>query len=140
MHMRKLINPIASDESDPAAANALQEGLGGQFGEMRTMMQYRSRASITAASSSSTRTCSRRWATEEISHVELIATTINQLLDGAPGYDGDPRAPLDTAPRVARPRWQAPCPAATSHHFLVGARGVVAGRRGGQPLVGLMRP
>ncbi|MEU5845797.1 manganese catalase family protein [Saccharopolyspora shandongensis] len=25
------------DEPDPAAANALQEGLGGQFGEMRTM-------------------------------------------------------------------------------------------------------
>lgn len=24
----------------PNAANALQEGLGGQFGEMRTMMQY----------------------------------------------------------------------------------------------------
>lgn len=28
------------DQPDPSAANALQEGLGGQFGEMRTMMQY----------------------------------------------------------------------------------------------------
>jgi len=39
-HVQKLINEIVPDEPDPAAANALQEGLGGQFGEMRTMMQY----------------------------------------------------------------------------------------------------
>lgn len=39
-HAQKLINPIVDDEPDPSAANALQEGLGGQFGEMRTMMQY----------------------------------------------------------------------------------------------------
>lgn len=31
---------VVADQSDPQAANALQEGLGGQFGEMRTMMQY----------------------------------------------------------------------------------------------------
>ena len=37
-HIQKLINPIAADEPDPAAANILQEGLGGQFGEIRTMM------------------------------------------------------------------------------------------------------
>ena len=40
LYTEKLINDIAGDEPDPAAANALQEGLGGQFGEMRTMMQY----------------------------------------------------------------------------------------------------
>ena len=40
MHAQRLINEIVPDEPDPAAANALQEGLGGQFGEMRTMMQY----------------------------------------------------------------------------------------------------
>ena len=39
-HVQKLINEIVPDEPDPAAANALQEGLGGQFSEMRTMMQY----------------------------------------------------------------------------------------------------
>ena len=39
-HIQNLINPITADEPDPAAANILQEGLGGQFGEMRTMMQY----------------------------------------------------------------------------------------------------
>jgi hypothetical protein len=40
MHVQRMINEIVADEPDPAAANALQEGLGGQFGEMRTMMQY----------------------------------------------------------------------------------------------------
>jgi hypothetical protein len=39
-HIQNLILDIAQDEPDPTAANALQEGLGGQFGEMRTMMQY----------------------------------------------------------------------------------------------------
>jgi len=39
-HVQSLINPIVDDQPDPSAANALQEGLGGQFGEMRTMMQY----------------------------------------------------------------------------------------------------
>ncbi len=40
LHTQQLINEIVVDQPDPAAANALQEGLGGQFGEMRTMMQY----------------------------------------------------------------------------------------------------
>ena len=39
-HVQSLINEIVADEPDPSAANALQEGLGGQFGEMRTIMQY----------------------------------------------------------------------------------------------------
>ena len=38
LHTQLLINEILPDEPDPAAANALQEGLGGQFGEMRTMI------------------------------------------------------------------------------------------------------
>ncbi len=36
----KLANKLPKDKPDNLAANALQEGLGGQFGEMRTMMQY----------------------------------------------------------------------------------------------------
>ncbi len=39
-HTQQLINNIPDDEPNPAAANALQEGLGGQFGETRTMTQY----------------------------------------------------------------------------------------------------
>lgn len=36
----KLANDLPNDKPDNLAANALQEGLGGQFGEMRTMIQY----------------------------------------------------------------------------------------------------
>ncbi len=42
-HAQTWINEIADGEPDPAAANALQEGLGGQFGEMRTMSSTSSR-------------------------------------------------------------------------------------------------
>ena len=35
LHTQQLINEIVVDEPDPAPANALQEGLGGPFGEMR---------------------------------------------------------------------------------------------------------
>ena len=41
LSVKRLPHPIPrSDKPDPKAAQALQEGLGGQFGEMRTMMQY----------------------------------------------------------------------------------------------------
>ena len=39
-YKEQLINIIEPDHPDPAAAKVLQETLGGQFGEMRTMMQY----------------------------------------------------------------------------------------------------
>ena len=39
-HVQKLLNKIVPDKPDPVAANILQEGLGRQLGEMRTMMQY----------------------------------------------------------------------------------------------------
>jgi Mn-containing catalase len=35
-----LANQLPKDKPDNRAAYALQEGFGGQFGEMRTMMQY----------------------------------------------------------------------------------------------------
>jgi Mn-containing catalase len=40
LSVQRVPHPIPpSDRPDPKAAQALQEGLGGQFGEMRTMMQ-----------------------------------------------------------------------------------------------------
>jgi len=41
LSLKRIPHPIPpADRPDPKAAQALQEGLGGQFGEMRTMMQY----------------------------------------------------------------------------------------------------
>ena len=40
LSVNRIPHPIPpADKPDPKAAQALQEGLGGQFGEMRTMMQ-----------------------------------------------------------------------------------------------------
>ena len=90
LHTQQFINEIAVDEPDPAAANALQEGLGGQFGEMRTMMQYlfQSINFRGDAASKPYKDLLQGVGTEEISHVELIGTTIARLLDGSPGYTG----------------------------------------------------
>ena len=41
--VNQLANQLPKDKPNNLAANALQEGLGGQFGEMRTMMQYYSK-------------------------------------------------------------------------------------------------
>jgi Mn-containing catalase len=89
-HIQKLINPIADDEPDPVAANILQEGLGGQFGETRTMMQYLFQSFNARGDAKPFKDLIQGVGIEEISHVELITTTINMLLDGSaqsPGED-----------------------------------------------------
>ena len=68
---------------DPKAAQALQEGLGGQFGEMRTMMQYFFQNMNFRGDAKPYQDLLRGIATEEMGHVEQITNTINILLQGA---------------------------------------------------------
>ncbi|MDQ3622051.1 MAG: manganese catalase family protein [Verrucomicrobiota bacterium] len=122
-HIQKLINPIAADEPDPAAANILQEGLGGQFGEMRTMLQYLFQSFNARGDAKPFKDLIQGVGIEEISHVELITTTINLLLDGSARFQGKtPKGkgktaavpgsggstPLELAPTAPNP-----------HHFIV---------------------
>ena len=129
-HIQNLINPITADEPDPAAANILQEGLGGQFGEMRTMMQYLFQSFNARGDAKPFKDLIQGVGIEEISHVELITTTINMLLDGSADYRGKGSTaktktvsgkrgngsvpgsggstPLDVAPAAPNP-----------HHFIV---------------------
>src|SRR5918993_5845034 len=110
-HVQNLINPIVADEPDPSAANALQEGLGGQFGEMRTMMQYLFQSFNFRGNAIPYLDLIQGVGVEEISHVELIAKTISRLLDGAPGYKGkkfevpgkDGTAPMEMAKEQKNP-------------------------------------
>ena len=106
LHVQRLINEIVPDEPDPAAANALQEGLGGQFGEMRTMMQYLFQAFNFRGATGEAVQGSALWRrTEEIAHVELIATTIARLTDGSPKYNGKVgRSPSTSRARAGRLR------------------------------------
>jgi Mn-containing catalase len=128
-HVQKLINEIIPDEPDPAAANALQEGLGGQFGEMRTMMQYLFQSFNFRGKARPYLDLIQGIGTEEISHVELIATTINRLLDGSPRYRGEIPANGSTPLNIA-------LKAENIHHFLVGAQGAMPVDAVGNPWSG----
>ncbi|AWP27515.1 manganese catalase family protein [Paenibacillus sp. Cedars] len=120
---------IVPDKPDPAAAKVLQEALGGRFGEMRTMMQYFFQSSNFRGNKAQYRDLIRGVFLEEISHVELVQTTINQLLNGSgeevPGNAGVDGAPLDEAVRHANP-----------HHYIVGAQGSLPVDAAGNPWMG----
>jgi len=136
-HVQRLINEIAQDEPDPAAAKALQEGLGGQFGEMRTMMQYLFQAiNFRGPAAKPYRDLIQGIGTEEISHVELIGTTISRLLDGAPGYSGKPTDPLDEPGAAGATPLKIALSEGNIHHYLVGAQGALPVDAVGNPWSG----
>ena len=110
--INKLPNPIPkSDGPNPKAAQALQEGLGGQFGEMRTMMQYLFQNMNFRGDAKPYQDLLRSIATEEMGHVELVSNTINVLLEGS-STQADPNE-LPLAVALESPN---------IHHFLVAAQ------------------
>jgi Mn-containing catalase len=130
-HAQQLINPLVEDDPDPSAANALQEGLGGQFSEMRTMMQYLFQAFNFRGTATPYKDLIQGIGVEEISHVELIATTISKLLDGAPDFkpSGVPGQGGSTPLSIALSE-------GNIHHFLVGAQGALPVDSAGNPWSG----
>lgn len=136
-HAQTWINDIPDGEPDPAAANALQEGLGGQFGEMRTMMQYLFQAiNFRGPAAKPYRDLIQGIGTEEISHVELIGTTISRLLDGSPGYTGKLTDPLDTPGKGGATPLNIALDTSNIHHYLVGAQGALPVDAAGNPWMG----
>jgi len=132
-HVQSLINEIVPDEPDPSAANALQEGLGGQFGEMRTMMQYMFQSFNFRGNATPYLDLIQGVGVEEISHVELISKTISRLLDGAPQYHGkkfDVPGKGGVATMNMAKEQQNP------HHFIVGAQGAMPVDATGNPWSG----
>ncbi|WAA65576.1 manganese catalase family protein [Microbacterium oxydans] len=136
-HVQEFINEIAHDEPDPAAANALQEGLGGQFGEMRTMMQYLFQSiNFRGPDGKAYKDLIQGIGTEEISHVELIGTTISRLLDGSPQYQGTPTDPLDEPGAGGATPLRIAVDTSNIHHYLVGAQGALPVDAVGNPWSG----
>src|SRR5688500_8699863 len=138
LHTQLLINEILPDEPDPAAANALQEGLGGQFGEMRTMMQYlfQSMNFRGDATAKPYKDLLQGVGTEEISHVELIGTTIARLLDGSPAYQGKKTDPVDEPGANGATPLKIALDTSNVHHYLVGAQGALPVDAAGNPWSG----
>ena len=131
-YLDALINPIVDDEPDPSAANALQEGLGGQFGEMRTMMQYLFQSFNFRGNAVPYLNLINSVGIEEISHVELITKTISKLLDGSPAYNGKKfEAPGKGGESLGMAKEQM-----NPHHYIVGAQGALPVDAAGNPWMG----
>lgn len=122
-----LINMIVPDKPDPNAAKVLQEALGGQFGEMRTMMQFSFQSANFRGKAKQYRDLIRGVFLEELSHVELVQSTINQLLNDSgenmPGNLASDGAPLDDVIKGG----------ANPHHYIMGAKSSLPVDAGGIP-------
>jgi Mn-containing catalase len=123
--VNKLANELPKDKPDNLAANALQEGLGGQFGEMRTMMQYLFQNFNFRGKAKPYQDLIKSVASEEIGHVELISTTIGMLLDGSTSAEPPNKLPLEIALQ-----------AGNIHHFLVASQGALPVDSAGNPWSG----
>lgn len=82
-HVKELQYTAKPEKPDPVYAKKLQEILGGQFGEITVMMQYLFQG-WNCRGEQKYRDMLLDIGTEEIAHVEMLATMIAQLLDGAP--------------------------------------------------------
>ena len=123
--VNQLANKLPKDKPDNLAANALQEGLGGQFGEMRTMMQYLFQNFNFRGKTKPYQNLIKSVASEEISHVELISTTIRMLLEGSTTEEPPNKLPLNIA-----------LEAGNIHHFLVASQGAMPVDSAGNPWSG----
>lgn len=132
-HVKNLIHPIVDDQPAPSAANALQEGLGGQFGEMRTMMQFLFQSFNFRGNGIPYLDLIQGVGLEEISHVELITKTISKLLCGAPGYDG---GKFDTPGAGGVPTMDMAKEQQNPHHFIMGAQAALPVDAAGNPWSG----
>jgi Mn-containing catalase len=117
----------APTEPDPNAASAVQELLGGRFGEMSTLMNYmyqsfnfRGRDQLKQYYA-----LISNIATEELGHIELVSASINSLLNGAASA-GDPAtgtASFKNAFKDMR----------NSHHHIVMGHATMVANSMGQP-------
>jgi Mn-containing catalase len=117
--------PPPSDP-DPDGAAAVQELLGGRFGEMSTLMNYTFQ-SFNFRDRQGARPFYEliaNIAAEEFGHIELVAATINTMLTGASRVKNG-KAPTQTlapAKGLGNP-----------HHFLAGGQGALPQNSQGRP-------
>jgi Mn-containing catalase len=115
-------------DADANAAASVQELLGGRFGEMSTLMNYmyqsfnfRGRPKLKPYYD-----LIANIATEELGHIELVAASINLLLNGPREYDDEAEDISDTALGDAKDLRNV-------HHFIVNAQTAMVGNSMGQP-------
>ncbi|MRG85838.1 manganese catalase family protein [Salinibacillus xinjiangensis] len=94
-HIKELQYDSKPSCPDPVYAKKLQEVLGGQYGEITVMMQYLFQG-FNCRAEPKYRDLLLDIGTEEIAHVEMLATLIARLLDNAP-VDQQEKAAEDPA-------------------------------------------
>ncbi|WP_409302998.1 manganese catalase family protein [Peribacillus sp. SCS-155] len=82
-HVKELQFEAKPDRPDPLFAKKMQELIGGQFGEMSVAMQYLFQGWSTRGNEKY-RDLLLDIGTEEIGHIEMLATMVARLLDNAP--------------------------------------------------------
>ncbi len=81
---RKLQYPVRCEKPNPLFAKMLQQAIGGVEGEMRVCLQYFFQAWGNRGPSSKYRDMLLQTATEEIAHIEMLATAVALNLEKAP--------------------------------------------------------
>ncbi|AND38023.1 MULTISPECIES: manganese catalase family protein [Cytobacillus] len=82
-HVKELQFEAKPERPDPVFAKKLQELIGGQYGEMTVAMQYMFQGWATRGNEKY-RDLLLDIGTEEIGHVEMLATMVARLMDDAP--------------------------------------------------------
>lgn len=95
-HDSKLQYTVHVDTPDPYFAKLLQQAIGGIEGEIRVMMQYMFQA-FGARGPAKYRDMLLETATEEMGHVEMLATAVAMNLEGAPTSEKEAAAQKDPA-------------------------------------------
>jgi Mn-containing catalase len=83
-HDKRLQWPVAVDSPDPLFARQLQQAVGGVEGEIRVCMQYFFQGWGARGPTTKYRDMLLHTATEEIGHIEMLATAVALNLDAAP--------------------------------------------------------
>ena len=125
--------PPPSDP-DPAGAAAVQELMGGRFGEMSTFMNYTFQ-SFNFRGRQGARPfydLVANIAAEEFGHIELVATAINTMLTGATATNGRSRTPVALRSPLAGAKG-----VGNPQHFIAGGQGALPQDSTGKPWTGL---
>ena len=83
-HDKRLQYPVTVEKPDPLYARMLQQAIGGVEGEIRVCMQYFFQAWGSRGPTTKYRDMLLHTATEEIGHIEMLATAVALNLDKAP--------------------------------------------------------
>ena len=122
-----------SAKQDPASAASVQELLGGRFGEMSTLMNY-TYQSFNFRGRSKARpyyALIANIAAEEYGHIEIVAATINSLLNGPRKDDDDDEANVTGTPLGFGQEGSG-----NRHHFIATGLGAVCGNSVGNAWTG----